>query len=380
MTKLFPLAGLLALATLLTACNDQAAPAAAAHPAVEVGVVTLKAGPIALQTQLQGRTSASLTAEVRPQVSGILEQRLFSEGSSVHKGQLLYQIDPASYQAAYNQAKADLLEAQAAAHTAQLKDDRYQALVRSKGVSKQDADDAHATYLQAKASVARYQAALDSAKIDLDRTQVRAPIDGRIGISSTTAGALVTANQSQALATIRSLDPIFVDLSQSAKDLLQLRTRLGQGAQAGGTEVSLTLEDGSRYPLKGQLQFKEVAVDPATGSVTLRASFPNPDGLLLPGMFVRATLTEAVERQGILAPQQGVIRDNDGSAHAWVVDQDGKVARRLVVTDRALGDDWVIRQGLADGDRLILEGTDKVRSGQVVKPLALDPLTASTGG
>ncbi len=381
MKKLMLRSGLLALACALAACQDANSAAKTAHKAeTEVGVVTLKAAPIALTTQLQGRTVASLSAEIRPQVSGIVQERRFVEGSEVKKGDLLYQIDPASYQAAYNQAKADLLDAEATLNSAQLKDNRYQDLVKDQGVSKQDADDAHAAYLQAKASVARYQAALDSAKIDLDRTQLKAPISGHIGISGVTAGALVTANQTTALATIRALNPIYVDLTQSSKELLELRDLLAKGGIAQrNAQVSLTLEDGRTYPHQGKLEFKEVAVNQATGSVTLRATFPNPDGLLLPGMFVRATLAEARQDNGILAPQQGVIRDNDGGAHAWVVDANGKVERRQVVTGQAMGNQWVIQSGLKDGDTLIVEGTDKVQPKQQVKtvPVTLD---LSTGG
>ncbi|WP_115720408.1 efflux RND transporter periplasmic adaptor subunit [Gallaecimonas mangrovi] len=378
MTKLTLLSGLLALTCTLAACQDQKSEHHS-QAKIEVGVVTLKATTIPLDTELQGRLTASLSSDVRPQVSGIIEKRLFTEGSQVKKGQLLYQLDPATYQAAYDQAKANLLNAQATVTADKLKDERYQSLLQDEGVSKQDADDAHATYLAAKASVASYQAAVESARIDLDRTKIKAPISGFIGISSYTPGALVTADQDDALATIRALNPIYVDLTQSSKELLKLRKTLDRKTVEKGTAaVTLTLEDDSTYPLQGKLQMKEVSVNESTGSVTLRAEFPNPNGVLLPGMFVRAKINEAVDKKGILAPQQGVIRDNDGSAHAWLA-VDGKAKRVEVVTEQAIGDKWVVSSGLHDGDKLIVEGTDKVTNGDAVNAVAVK-LDSSTGG
>jgi membrane fusion protein (multidrug efflux system) len=356
----------LAAGLALTACSEKAAPPA--RGPVEVGVVTLVAQSVALPTELAGRTTASMSSDVRPQVSGIVKARRFQEGAQVKAGQVLYEIDPASYQSAYDQAKASLLSAQATVHSSELKDKRYAELAAVEGVAKQDADDAHATYLQAVAAVAVQKAALETARINLDYTQVRAPISGRIGTSSVTPGALVTASQTTALATIRALDPIYVDLTQSSVDLLQLRRSLASGGmKAGSTDVSLTMEDSSAYPLKGQLKFSEVAVDEATGTVTLRAQFPNPNGVLLPGMYVRARTDQAVAQQAILAPQQGITRDAKGKATALVVGADGKVAQRMVTTSRTLGDKWLVTQGLAAGERLVVQGTSKVRAGDAVK-------------
>jgi membrane fusion protein (multidrug efflux system) len=353
----------------LAACaqdKPRAAPAAA-----EVGVLTLQSRQVALQSELPGRTAAYLVSEVRPQVSGIVKERLFNEGADVKAGQVLYRIDPSSYRASYEQGKADVANAEAAVASSKLKDERYAELLQIQGVSKQDADDAHATYLQAIANVALKKAALQSAQINLGYTQVRAPISGRIGKSTVTAGALVTANQDAALATIRALDPMYVDLTQSSAQLLQLRRLLGtQGMQSGTRNVRLKLEDGTEYPQTGALKFQEVSVDEATGSVTLRAQFPNPQGVLLPGMYVRAVLDEAVNNAAVLAPQQAISRDPKGNAMAMVVGSDNKVERRPVVTERALGNDWLVTAGLNPGDRLIVEGLNKVRVGDTVRPVA----------
>ncbi|MEK8028797.1 efflux RND transporter periplasmic adaptor subunit [Pseudaquabacterium rugosum] len=368
----------LAAALTLGACSEKSAPPA--RGPVEVGTVTLKTQDVALPTELAGRTSAALASEVRPQVSGLIQARRFEEGARVQVGQVLYEIDAAPYRAALDQAKAALLNAQATVHSTKLKDQRYAALAADEGVARQDADDAHAAWLQAVAAVEQQKAALETARINLGYTQVRAPITGRIGTSSVTPGALVTASQSTALATIRALDPIHVDLTQSSADLLQLRRAMAAGGlQSGSAEVSLTLEDGSRYPLKGRLKFAEVAVDEATGSVTLRAQFPNPESVLLPGMYVRATLDQAVARAAILAPQQGITRDPKGKATALVVGTDGKVAQRDVTTTRALGDQWLIASGLAAGDRLIVQGTSKVRAGDAVKVVDVSPTTVAAG-
>jgi membrane fusion protein (multidrug efflux system) len=361
-------ASLLAAAAFLSlgACSGQAPPPA--RSPVEVGTVTLKTQRIELPTELSGRTTASLASDVRPQVSGVVKARRFDEGATVHVGQLLYEIDPAPYQAVLDQANAALLNAQAIVASTRLKDQRYADLASIEGVARQDADDAHATYLQAVASVAQMKAAAETARINLDYTQVRAPIAGRIGMSSVTAGALVTASQTTALATIRALDPIYVDLTESSVDLLRLRRALAAGGlHSGSTTVGLKLEDGTAYALKGQLKFTEVAVDESTGTVTLRAQFPNPDGVLLPGMYVRAQLEQAVDPQAILAPQQGITRDAKGNATAFVVDADNKVQQRTATATRAIGDQWLISSGLAAGDRLIVQGTSKVHAGDVVK-------------
>lgn len=361
------LAAALSAAWLLSACSQASVPPAA-PPAAEVGIVTLKAQPVALQTELAGRTAASLTSEVRPQVAGLIQARQFTEGSQVKAGQVLYQIDPASYRAAADEASAALANAEAAVEAARLKNERYADLLGIEGVSKQDADDARTAYQQALASVAQKKAALASARISLGYTAVKAPISGRIGKSSATPGALVTASQTDALATIRVLDPIYVDLTQSSAALLQLRKlRDTAGMQAGSAEVSLKLEDGSTYARKGRLKFSEVAVDEATGSVTLRAEFPNPDGTLLPGMYVRAVLDEAVDPNAILAPQQGITRDPKGNATALVVNGDNQLEQRAVTTQRVMGDQWLVGSGLKDGDRLVVQGLNKVRAGQTVR-------------
>ena len=310
------------------------------------------------------------TVRVRPQVSGIIKTRLFEEGSKVKAGQVLYEIDPAVYEAAVEEARAALATAKASVESTRLKDQRYSELLAIEGVSQQEADDAHMAHQQSVASVAQAQATLASAQINLGYTKVRAPISGRIGKSSVTPGALVTANQEASLATIRALDPIYVDMNQSSTDLLKLRRMIGAGAiQTGSTKVHLRLDDGSQYAHAGLMKFQEVAVDESTGSVTLRAEFPNPDGMLLPGMYVRAVLDEAVNTSAILAPQQGVTRDPKGNATALVLTSDNKVEQRTLVTERVIGDRWLISQGLAEGDRLIVEGTNKVRPGDAVNPV-----------
>jgi membrane fusion protein (multidrug efflux system) len=342
------------------------------RPSVEVGVVTLKAQSVALKAEVPGRTAASLVSDVRPQVSGIVKARRFDEGAQVKAGDVLYEIDPSSYQAAYNEAKADLENAEAAVGAAKAKNERYTELLKMDAVSKQDVDDAKAAYRQTVATVALKQAALETARINLGYTKVRAPISGRIGKSGVTPGALVTANQDTALATIRALDPMYVDLTQSSAQLLRLRKMLGtDGMQAGSTSVRLKLEDGSDYTVMGKLQFHEVSVDESTGSVTLRAEFPNPNGVLLPGMYVRAVLDEAVNTAAILVPQQGVARDPKGNASVMVVGKDNRIEQRAVVADRTIGDRWLISEGLSAGDQLVIEGLNKVRVGDTVRPITL---------
>ncbi|MEO6773331.1 MAG: efflux RND transporter periplasmic adaptor subunit [Kofleriaceae bacterium] len=337
------------------------------RPPPEVTVVTLKTEKVALQTELPGRTAASLESEVRPQITGIVKARTFEEGAHVKAGQVLYQIDPAQYRAAFAGAQADLANAKAMLESAKIRDDRFAGLVKIEGVSKQEADDARLAHSAAIASVAQKQAALDLARINLDYTAIKAPISGRIGKSSITAGALVTANQPTSLATIRSLDPIYVDLTESNEARLRLRAALGEGTlSAGSTTVKLILGDGTTYKEAGTLEFAEVAVDEATGAVTLRAKFPNPDETLLPGMFVRAQLNQAVAQDAILAPQQGVTHDAKGNATAMVVGADGKVELRTLVTDRVVGDRWLVESGLKAGDRLIVEGTNKIGPGMPV--------------
>ena len=343
-----------------------------------MGFVTLQPQSVVLQSELAGRTTPSLVSDVRPQVSGIIKARLFEEGSQVKAGQVLYEIDPAAYQAAFDQTRATLASAKATVESARLKDQRYGELLAIEGVAQQEADDAKSAHQQAVANVAQMEATLASAKVNLDYTKVRAPISGRIGKSSVTAGALVTANQDTALATIRKLDPIYVDMTQSSTELLRLRRMVGEnGVKSGAAKVHLKLEDGSEYSNVGSMKFREVAVDESTGSVTLRAEFPNPEGVLLPGMYVRAELEEAVDSNAILAPQQGVTRDPKGRAIALVLSTDNKVEQRTLVTERAIGDHWLVREGLAAGDRLIIEGTNKVRIGDTVKPVDLSGAKAA---
>lgn len=359
------LSAALLLTGTLTACQEQHKPE---QIETTVGVVKVTQQVLPLTIMLQGRTVASMSAEVRPQVNGIIQQRLFSEGAKVKAGDVLYQIDAASYEATYAKADADLRTAQATLEAARLKDQRYQALLQDKSISHQDAEDAHAAFMEADARVAGYQAALKSARIDLQRTQITAPISGYVGISNVTPGALVSAAQSSALTTINTLDPMNVDLNESSKDLLELRKMLSRaGVVKGSADVSLILEDGSTYPHKGQLKVREVSVDRSTGSVVLRAQFANPDDVLLPGMFVRAKLEVAVDQHGIKVPQQGISRDNQGHAYALVVAKDGKIAKKMVTTEQAIGDQWVISSGLAAGDMLVVEGANKIRIGQTVK-------------
>lgn len=358
---------LLALPLLWLGCSQQSKPTKSAMT-VEVGTYTLSAQNVTLTRELPGRTKATLSSEIRPQVGGIIQARFFEEGAFVKKDALLYQIDPSSYQAAFEEAKATLQNAEALVESTRLKSERYADLVKIDGVSKQDMEDAKASYLQAVASVEAKKAALQTARINLEYTKIKAPISGRIGTSSVTVGALVTANQTTALATIRTLDPIYVDLTQSSTQLLKLRALLEQqGIKQGSTKLALKLEDGSVYKQNGTLQFQEIAVDESTGSVTLRATFPNPDGVLLPGMYVRTLVDEAVNSAAILVPQQAIQRDPKGNATALIVTADNKVEKRVVVTERAIGDTWLVNSGLNAGERVIVEGVNKVRVGDVVR-------------
>lgn len=350
---------------LLSGC-DNAQNASPQQMTQEVGVVTLQGQPVPVVSSLTGRTTASLSAEIRPQVGGIVQKRLFIEGDMVKAGQALYQIDPSSYRATFNEAAASLKQAQALVTADCQKAQRYAALVKDNGVSRQDADDALSTCNQDKASVESKKAALESARINLNWTTVTSPITGRIGISSVTPGALVSADQDTALATVRDLDTMYVDLTRSSVDLLRLRKQ-NLASNSDTLNVTLTLEDGSTYSEKGRLALTEVAVDESTGSVTLRAVFPNPQHVLLPGMFVRARIDEGMMNDAILAPQQGITRDAKGDATALVVNANNKVEQRRVETGETYGDKWLIVNGLKRGDRLIVEGTDKVAPGQQVK-------------
>jgi membrane fusion protein (multidrug efflux system) len=370
------IAGLVLVATFLSGCQEGSAPVKNTFiPAVSY--ITVSTSTHNIDTKMQGRVVASRVAEVRPQVSGIIQQRQFEEGSMVEQGQLLYQIAPASYQSAYNEAKANLNSAKASVETAKLKDQRYANLLEFEGVSQQDADDTHATYLEAKANIDKYQAALDTAAINLEFTKVKASISGYIGISSKTQGALVTAEQATALATIRTLDPIYVDMTKNSAELLKLRQQIRENSiKQGTTAVTLTLEDGSEYSHQGRLKMQEVSVDASTGAVTLRAEFPNPDGLLLPGMFVRAEVNEAVDENAILAPQQGIFHSANGDAYAYVISDNNLVEKRTVTTLNAVENQWLIDSGLSAGDKLLVEGAGKVSPGSEVKPVQVEMNTS----
>ncbi|WP_419318146.1 efflux RND transporter periplasmic adaptor subunit [Caulobacter sp. ErkDOM-E] len=366
---------LAAIAFTLAACGQGQGGAAgmgAGGPA-DVGVVIARTEPVSLTTELSGRTSASLISEVRPQVGGIVKARLFQEGGYVRAGQPLYQIDPATYQAAYNSAAAGLAQAQAAYTAARLKADRYKALVETGAVSKQDNDDAQAASQQAAANVAAQKANVDAARINLGYTRVLAPISGRIGKSTVTPGALVTAGQAAALATVQDTSRVYVDLTQSSAELLKLQRDLATGSigRSGSAQVTLKLEDGSTYPTPGKLEFSDVTVDPATGSVGLRATFANPNGVLLPGMYVRAALSTATAQNGMLIPQPAVSRDPKGNATVMVVGAKSLAEPRPITVRQMVGDKWLVTGGLKPGDQVIVEGLQKVRPGAPVKPAVI---------
>ncbi|HHG8782847.1 efflux RND transporter periplasmic adaptor subunit [Enterobacter hormaechei] len=371
--RCLPLYGFIVCAALLTGCDGQENPQQHAQ-APQVSVHIVKSAPLAVTTELPGRTDAYRVAEVRPQVSGIILHRNFTEGSDVKAGESLYQIDPATYQAAYDNAKGELVKAQAAANIAHLTVKRYVPLVGTQYVSKQEYDQAVATAQQADASVVAAKAGVESARINLAYTKVTSPINGRIGKSSVTEGALVTNGQSTALATVQQLDPIYVDVTQSSSDFMRLKQQTS--LQKGDTSsVELLMENGQPYPLKGTLQFSDVTVDESTGSITLRALFPNPQHMLLPGMFVRARIDEGTQPDAILVPQQGVTRTPRGDATVLVVNEKNQVESRTVVAPQAIGDRWLITKGLKNGDRVIISGLQKVRPGVTVVAI---PDTAAT--
>ncbi|MCC3740052.1 efflux RND transporter periplasmic adaptor subunit [Rouxiella badensis] len=358
----------------LTGCNDKKTEQGAAK-APEVGVVTLKAAPLNVTTELPGRTSAYRIAEVRPQVSGIILKRNFVEGSEVKAGTSLYQIDPAPYQATYDSAKGDLAKAQASAQIAHVTVNRYKPLLGTNYISKQDYDTANSTALQADASVVAAKAEVETARINLAYTKVITPISGRIGKSSVTEGALVTSSQTDALATVQQLDPIYVDVTQSSNDFLRLKQELADGTlkqENGKAKVTLILDNGKEYQQPGTLEFSDVTVDETTGSITLRAVFPNTQDFLLPGMFVRARLDEGVNNNALLVPQQGITRNPRGDATAMVVGADNKVELRTVTTTQAIGDKWVVTDGLKPGDKIIVTGLQKIRPGVQVTAQEVD--------
>ncbi|EAA2216134.1 multidrug efflux RND transporter periplasmic adaptor subunit AcrA [Salmonella enterica subsp. enterica serovar Newport] len=368
---LTPLAVVLMLSgsLALTGCDDKQ-DQQGGQQMPEVGVVTLKTEPLQITTELPGRTVAYRIAEVRPQVSGIILKRNFVEGSDIEAGVSLYQIDPATYQATYDSAKGDLAKAQAAANIAELTVKRYQKLLGTQYISKQEYDQALADAQQATAAVVAAKAAVETARINLAYTKVTSPISGRIGKSSVTEGALVQNGQASALAAVQQLDPIYVDVTQSSNDFLRLKQELANGSlkqENGKAKVDLVTSDGIKFPQSGTLEFSDVTVDQTTGSITLRAIFPNPDHTLLPGMFVRARLQEGTKPTALLVPQQGVTRTPRGDATVLVVGADNKVETRQIVASQAIGDKWLVTDGLKAGDRVVVSGLQKVRPGAQVK-------------
>ena len=355
------------LSLMLLACEEGGKGASGPR---EVVIIKLEPRREVYTTALAGRIASFQVAEVRPQVGGILQQRLFTEGSDVKAGQALYQIDPATYEAALDSAQAALMKAEANVTPARLKAERFRELLAIKAVSKQEYDDAQAAFKQAEADVAVNRAAVKTARINLEYTKVRSPISGRIGKSAFTPGALVTANQAQALTSVRQLDPVYVDITQSSQDLLRLRAQFTNGELRSAAEeapVRLKLENGAMYPHEGRLQFTDVSVDESTGMVSLRALFPNPEHILLPGMYVRAVIAEGVDENALLVPQRALRRDPKGQASVLLVDGDGKVEVRLVDVGRTVGDSWQVLSGLKPGDRVIVEGGQNVRPGMSVK-------------
>lgn len=364
------LAGALCAASLsLGACSGQD-DSKNGRGAPEVGYVVVKVEPVPVTTSLGGRTVAFETSEVRPQVNGLIRRRLFAEGGFVRAGQPLYQIDASLYQAGVEQAAANLASARASAQAAEERARRLEPLAKMQAVAEQDYTDALAQARMARAAVAQNNAALETARINLRYATITAPISGRIGRSLATPGALVSASQSEPLATIQQLDPIYVDMQQSSADLTRLRQAIESGGvAAGGASVRLRLEDGSAYAPVGTVQFSEVTVNEATGTVTLRARFPNPRGVLLPGMFVTALFDQAINPSAILLPQAAVQRDFDGSAFVYLVGTDNKAARRKIVADRTVGANWVVTDGLKPGERVITQGLGNLRQGAPIRPV-----------
>jgi membrane fusion protein (multidrug efflux system) len=370
--KKLSILGLVLAATAVSCSRHQAPPAALP----EVATVTVTRQAVVLTTELPGRTAPYLIAEIRPRVNGLIQKRLFTEGSDIQVGQELYQIDPAPLQAAFDAAKAALGRAEASLPAIRLRADRFREALADKAVSQQDFDDADAALKQVEADIQYYKAAAESARINLDYAHIVSPISGRIGTSTVTDGAIVTAYQPVPLATIQQLDPIYVDVPQSTNELLRLQRRLADGRltrdETSANQVQLILGDGTRYPLEGTLQFRDVSVDPTTASVILRAVFPNPNGVLLPGMFVRAVVKEGINPQAILVSQQTVSRDPKGNPVALVVNAAGTVEQRSLVIDRAIGAQWLISSGLTPGDRVIAEGSQRVRPGVPVKAVPFE--------
>lgn len=363
---------MLAILCLLAGCGsgDQQAGQGGQGGPVQVGFVVIQPSSVPVEASLPGRIAAFQISEVRPQVSGVILRRLFAEGTVVRQGQTLYQIDPSIYQAQVAQASANLQSARASAEAARARAERYRPLAEMEAVSKQDYTDALAQARQANAAIAQNNAALRTSQINLRYTRVPAPITGRIGLSKFTEGALVTANQVDALATITRLDPVYVDIQQSAADLLTLRRSMSQGgASPTAAQVRLKLPDGSDYGFTGSVQFTEVVVNADTGSVTLRARFPNPQSILLPGMFVTASFAQAINTTAYLVPQQAISRDARGNATLWVIGPGDTAVQRTVVAERTDGANWVVTQGLGAGEKVITQGVANLRDGAKVKPV-----------
>lgn len=369
-------AGLTLLTLALCGCQKEATPPAAAAPATAVGTFTVQAARVQLATELPGRVGAPVVSEVRPQVGGLIQARRFTEGALVKAGQVLYQIDPESYRVALASAEAALARAQVTRDAARLTVQRREDLGRIEAISQQDRQDAQTALAQAEADLAAARATRDSAALNLRRTQVVAPITGWADVSSVTAGALVTADQTTALTTVRQIDPVQVDISQSSAELMRLRQAWSQGmlqrSSAQEAKVSLLLEDGSRYPLEGRLGFTGVSVNTGTGAVTLRAWFSNPKGTLLPGMYVRAVLDTGALPQGLVVPQQAVLRDNRGKPYVLVVDANSRVERRNVSVGSTFGTGWLVNDGLKAGEVVIIEGLQKVKAGDAVQAREVD--------
>lgn len=365
--------------SMLGGCDSQksagAPGGAAAQRAPQVSVTEIQPTELDMTTTLQGRTAPYLVADVRPQVAGILQKRLFKEGSEVKEGQALYQIDPAVYEAAVASAKAELQRAQAVLYQTRLTANRYAQLVKTNAISKQNNDDAQAAYKQAQAAVAAAEAGLKNAQINLDYTTVRSPISGRIGRSLVTPGALLSAHQAQNMAVVQTLDPIYVDVTQSSKEILSLKKDIAAGklkTKGGAIPVTLIMEDGTKYPQTGELTLSEVSVDPGTGTITLRAEFPNPENILLPGMFVRTELPQGTMEKALLVPQRAVMRETNGTPYVYVV-EDGKIAIRRLVTHRTQGQNWIVEEGLKPGEKVVIEGLQRIRPGvpvQIVPTIA----------
>lgn len=353
---------------VITGCNDSNEKSNIKMPPLNVSYVEVVQKNIPIEQEFSGRVVSYMTSEIRPQISGIIKKRSFTEGQMVKEGDILYEIEPETYQAAYNQALANLSQLKSALNVASLKSKRYSMLIKNSSVSQQDYDDAQSTYQQAKFNVDAAKATLETARINLERTKIKAPISGKIGISSVTPGSLITAEQSTPLSIIRSIDKVYVDFTQTSIDLLKLKkTLLKNNKNISETDVSLMLEDGTQYPLKGKLSTTEVAVNEGTGSVIMRSIFENPDHLLLPGAFARVKLSQ-YEQEAVLVPQQAVMRSGEGKSQAYVIDGN-KVKLVPLSAKENLGDNWVVTEGLKNKDKVVIEGVSKLKDGQEVSPV-----------